>query len=224
MLTPASGIISDGVKLNEQGKYLMTIFQLLMLGASAFFAFKIYEHVQTLQDPEAQDNVPQPSEDTNENKSADAFSPFSAEDLIEKADIAYEEQDYKKALALLNEANTKDANNEEILFKIAFILQKSGDNQEALKYYKEALTLNKDNEFIHNSMASIYRQNKEYTSAKIHLKASIEIDNENPITYYNYGNLLVDTESFEEAKTMYEKAIELNPDFEEAKEELEKIA
>lgn len=196
----------------------MTIFQLMMLGASAFFAFKIYEHIQTLQDsPTEDDNY------TEEEKSADAFSPFSADDLVDKADVAYEEEDYTKALALLHEADTKDENNEEILFKIAFILQKSGDLQESLKYYKDALSLDKKNEIIHNSMASIYRQNGEFTSAKMHLKASLDIDDANPITYYNYGNLLVEIESKEEAKEMYEKAIELNSDFEEAKEELAKL-
>jgi len=208
----------------------MTIFQLMMLGASAYFAFKIYEHIQTLQDPDGQKNNNtrnNTSKNTNvqttEEKSADAFSPFSPEALVIKADAAFEEEDFKKALALLNEANAKEPNNDDILFKIAYILQKSGDNTEALKYYKQALEIDKNNEFIHNSMASIYRANGEFTSAKIHLKASLDIDDTNPITYYNYGNLLVDTQSDEEAVEMYEKAIELNPDFEEAKEELEKL-
>ncbi len=204
----------------------MTVFQLMMLGASAYFAFKIYEHIQTLQDPEGQNNNnnrQNTNVQTTDEKSADTFSPFSPEALVEKADKAFEEEDYKKALALLTEANAKEPNNEDILFKIAFILQKSGDNNEALKYYKEALELDKNNEFIHNSMASIYRKNGEFTSAKIHLKASLEIDANNPITYYNYGNLLVDTESYEEAINMYEKAIEIKPDFEEAKEELAKL-
>ena len=200
----------------------MTIFQLLMLGASAFFAFKIYDHIQTLQEQENQDDN-RYDDTVEEEKSAAAFSPFSAVDLLEKADMAFEEEDFKKALALLHEANAKDENNEEILFKIAYILQQSGDAQEALKYYKEALSLDKKNEMTHNAMASLYRANGEFTSAKIHLKASLDIDAENPITYYNYGNLLVEIESNEEAQEMYEKAIELNPDFEEAKEELEKL-
>ncbi|MDQ7045254.1 MAG: tetratricopeptide repeat protein [Sulfurimonas sp.] len=200
----------------------MTIFQLLMLGASAYFAFKIYEHIQTLQEPEeTQNNTVEPARE--EEKSADAFSPFSSDELIEKADASFEEQDYPKALALLYEANEKDANNEEILFKVAYILQKSGNNEEAMKYYKDALSLDKKNEAIHNAMASLYRANGEYTSAKIHFKASLDIDDENPITYYNYGNLLVEIQSNEEAMQMYEKAIEINPDFLEAKEELEKL-
>ena len=198
----------------------MTVFQLLMLGASAFFAFKIYEHIQTLQEPE--DRVVDNSSD-EEPKSADAFSPFSPEALIEKADIAYEEDDFKKALALLIEANAKDPQNSDILFKIGYILQKSGDNDEALNYYKDALELDKNNEFIHNAMASIYRANGEFSSAKLHIQASIEIDDENPITYYNYGNLFMDMKHKEESIAMYQKAIELNPDFVEAKEELEKL-
>jgi tetratricopeptide (TPR) repeat protein len=192
-----------------------------MLGASAFFAFKIYEHIQTLQEP--QDNNSDDTQEDEQNRSADAFSTFSPEALVQKADIAFEEEDFVKALALLNEANAKEPNNSEIIFKIAYILQKSGDNEEAIKYYKQALELDKENEFIHNSMASIYRENGEYTSAKIHLKASLDIDGKNPITYYNYGNLLVDIQNFEEATMMYEKAIELNPDFLEARDELAKL-
>ena len=196
----------------------MTTFQLLMLGASAFFAFKIYEHIQTLQDSEDNQNL-----NSNAPQSADAFSPFDANALIEKADEAFENGDMQKALALLNEANTKEANNPDVLFKIAYILQQLRDFDESMKYYKEALEVDKNNEFIHNSMASIYRQNGEFTSAKMHLNESLNIDDNNEITYYNYGNLLVDMEKPEEAKEMYKKALEVNPDFNEAKEELEKL-
>jgi len=195
-----------------------------MLGASAYFAFKIYEHIQTLQEPHEQNNNAQNNNDNSEvEKSVDTFSPFSPEALIEKADVAFEEEDFQKALALLNEANAKEANNDEVLFKIAYILQKSGDNNEALKYYKEALAIDKNNEFIHNSMASIYRANGEFTSARMHIKDSLDIDDSNPVTYYNYGNLLVDMQHNEEAIEMYKKALEINPEFSEAKEELEKL-
>jgi len=197
----------------------MTVFQLLMLGASAFFAFKIYEHIQTLKETEEGGS----SHRDSEEKSRDAFSIFSPEALIEKADKAYEEDDFQKALAFLNEANVKGPNNPETVFKIAYILQKSGNNEEAMKHYKQALELDKENEFIHNSMASIYRANGEFTSAKIHLKASLDIDANNPITCFNYGNLLVDMQHNEEAIAMYKKALELDPDLQEDKIELDKL-
>jgi len=195
----------------------MTTFQLLMLGASAYFAFKIYEHIQTLKEPQEQNNA------NDEEKTAETFSPFSPEALIEKADNSFQEQDYEKALAYLTEANAKDTNNPDILFKMGYIFQESGDSNSAIKHYKEALEIDRENEYIHNAMASIYRKNGEFTSAKLQLKASLDIDDTNPKTYYNYGNLLVDTQSYEEAMEMYERAIELNPDFSEAKEELAKL-
>jgi len=197
----------------------MTIFQLLMLGASAFFAFKIFQHIQTLQDPQPN------SQDGNEDgpRSADAFSTFDSSSLIEKGDEALEGGDLQKALAIYSEANIKEPNSIETLFKMGYTLGLQDRDDEALEYYKEALKLDKDNSYIHQAMASIYRKNGEYASAKLHLNSLVELDDSNPITYYNYGNLYADMEHMEEAKRMYLKALELNPDFKEAKEELEKL-
>ena len=196
----------------------MTVFQLLMLGASAFFAFKIFQHIQTLQDPQ------QNSQDNNDTpRSADAFSTFDSSSLIDKGDESLEEGDLQKALAIYSEANIKEPNSAETLFKMGYTLGLQGRDDEALEYYKEVLELDKSNTYTHQAMASIYRKNKEYASAKLHLNALVDIDDSNPITFYNYGNLLVDMEHFEEAKGMYINALELNPDFKEAKEELEKL-
>jgi len=197
----------------------MTVFQLLMLGASAFFAYKIYMHIQTLQDPKSQGE-----EGVNETpRSAEAFSTFDSSSLIEKGDEALESNDLQKALAIYSEANIKDPNSEEILFKMGYTLGLQNRDEEALEYYKEVLELDKNNTYAHQAMASIYRKNREFASAKLHLNALLDIDDSNPITYYNYGNLSVDMEHLDEAKAMYHKAIELNPDFKEAKEELEKL-
>jgi len=197
----------------------MTVFQLLMLGASAFFAFKIYQHIQTLQDPQPD------SQDENDDtqRSAKAFSTFDSSSLIEKGDEALEDGDFQKALAIYSEANIKEPNSEETLFKMGYTLGLQGRDDEALEYYKEVLELDKSNTYAHQAMASIYRKNREFASAKLHLNALVDIDDSNPITFYNYGNLSVDMEHIDEAKEMYLKAIELNPDFKEAKEELEKL-
>lgn len=197
----------------------MTVFQLLMLGASAFFAFKIYQHIQTLQDPES--NLK--DENESASRSADAFSTFDSSSLIQKGDEALENGDLQKALAIYSEANIKEPSSAETLFKMGYTLSLQERDDEALEYYKEVLEFDKSNTYTHQAMASIYRKNGEYAPAKLHLNALIGIDDSNPITFYNYGNLLVDMGHFEEAKEMYTNAIELNPNFEEAKEELEKL-
>lgn len=195
----------------------MTVFQLLMLGAAAFFAFKIYEHVQTLKDPQAQGD----EADTQPNRNA--FSPHDAQALIAKSEDAYEQEDYKKAIAFLMEADTKDPNNAETLYRLGYMLEKSGDSDEALYQYKRALDLDKNNEYIHNSIASVYRTKGEYASARMHLNASLDIDPQNPVTHYNYGNLLVDMKNTEQALEMYEKAVELDPELIQAQEEIAKL-
>jgi len=192
----------------------MTIFQLLMLGASAYFAFKIYEHIYTLQDNPSK-------ESSNDVKTKEAFSPFSPEALVLKADTAVEDKEYKKAYAFLLEANAKENHNEEILFKLGYVLEKLEEDDEALIQLKHSLEVQKDNPFTHNLMATIYKRKGEYTSAKLHLNASLEIDEHNPVTYFNYGNLLVEMGHNEEAITMYEKAFQLDNDFLQAKTELE---
>ncbi len=189
----------------------MTLFQIIMLGASAFFAFKVYEHIQTLQDPAPKREDTPPSS-------------FDPESLIIKADEAFESGDLQKALALFTEANAKKSQNSDVLFKMGYILQQLDKKDEALNYYKEALEMDKDNEYIHNSIASVYRSKEEFVSARMHLSASLDINDKNPITYYNYGNLLVDMKHTDEAKEMYKKALEINPEFKEAQEELQKLS
>ncbi len=192
----------------------MTFFQLLMLGASAFFAYKIYEHIQTLQDPEPQ---------SDETRSVEAFSPFDASVLMQKGDEAMQKGDLQKALAIYSEANIKSPKDAETLFKMGYVLAQQNRDDEAMERYKEALALDANNTFIHQAMASLYRKMGEFANARNHLDASLNIDDKNPITYYNYGNLLIDMNQKEEAKEMYKKALELDGEFKEAKEELEKL-
>lgn len=190
----------------------MTLFQILMLAASAFFAYKVYEHIQTLKD--ATPTLPQ---------GESLPSSFDPEALVQRADEEFEAGNLQKALELLKEANAKRAQDSEVLFKMGYILQQLEQNEEALSYYKEALEKDKENEFIHNAIASIYRAKREFVSARMHLSASLAIDNQNALTYYNYGNLLVDMKHLDEAKEMYKTALEIDPDFKEAQEELEKL-
>jgi tetratricopeptide (TPR) repeat protein len=189
-----------------------------MLGASAYFAYKIYEHIQTLKDPQETKKSYEP-----DNRKAEAFSTFDASVLIDKADEEMQKGDLQKALAIYSEANIKEPKNPETLFKMGYTLDKQNRDDEALDYYKEALELDPNNTSLHQAMASLHRKMNEFTNAKNHLDASLKIDDKNPITYYNYGNLLVNMELPDEAKEMYKKALELEPDFKEAKVELVKL-
>lgn len=190
----------------------MTTFQIIMLAATAFFAWKIFEHVQGLEDRGVAGDEPrrQPA-------------PYDPEILVEKADEAYEAGDLGGAKALLAEADVKSPNNPEILNKLAFILAKEGDSERAIEHYLASLEVDDQDDLVHNALASLYRDRSEYEHAKEHYEKALAIDSEYAVTYFNYANLLVDMDEKERAKVMYEKAIQYDPELMQAKFELEKL-
>jgi len=145
----------------------MTIMQLLMLGASAFFAYKIYEHIQTLEEPTQEKKSP---------RTAETFSTFDAQSLIEKADEAREKGDYQKALAIYSEANLKEANNAEVLFKMGYTLSQDNRDEEALEYLIDAIKVDNQNPFAYLEMEKIYKRMGNEVEAKKMRESAIALD------------------------------------------------
>ncbi len=189
----------------------MSVFQILMLAVTAFFAYKVYEHINTLEDP------PEPT------PSRDSLSSFDPEALMAKADDAVQEEDFKRAAALLQEAYAKAPDNTEILNKLGFVLAHNGDLKAAIETYAQSLRIDDNDDVTHNAIASLYRRTSEFEKARQHYERALEIDDTYEITYYNFANLLVQTGEKEKAVAMYEKALELKSDFNEAAEELQKL-
>ncbi len=189
----------------------MSVFQILMLAVTAFFAYKVYEHINTLEDP------PEPK------PSRDSLSSFDPEILMEKADEAVTQNDFKRAAALLQEAQVKAPQNTEILNKLGFVLAHNADLQAAIETYLKSLAIDESDDVAHNAIASLYRRTSEFEKARQHYERALEIDDAYEITYYNFANLLVQMGEKEQAVEMYEKALELKSDFSEAAEELAKL-
>lgn len=188
----------------------MSIFQILMFGATLFFAYQIYRHVQTLEDKEPQKEAQKVVDSTV----------FSAEALVEEADDAYKCGDIENAKTILAEASQMEPNNPEILNKLAFVTAKTGNRLEGIELYERSLELDENDDLTHNAIASLYRMEMAYDRAQDHYRKAIEIDASYAQTYYNYGNLLVDMGEIEEARNMYKRALDLQSDFSEAREAL----
>jgi len=156
----------------------MTIFQLIMLGGSAYFAFKIYEHIQTLQDPEQKDNNSEQNTQNEvvETRTADAFSTFDSGTLIEKADDARENNDLDKAIALYREANIKEPQNAEVLFKMGYTLSQAGRKDEALEYLLESVEVDDENPFAYKTISEIYTELGDEEKAAEFYKKAKELD------------------------------------------------
>jgi tetratricopeptide (TPR) repeat protein len=148
--------------------------QLLMLGASAFFAYKIYEHIQTLQEPVDANNektsAPVPE------RTAEAFSTFDSTSLIEKADEVRESGDLQMAMAIYSEANIKEPNNAETLFKMGYTLSLENRDEEALEYFMDCIEIDNQNPFAYIEMEKIYKRMGDEEKAQNMRAFAIAID------------------------------------------------
>jgi len=187
----------------------MSTFAIIMLAATAFFAYQIYRHVNTLEDKKEEYSEPiiAPVEPKAVNTSTA---------LIDEADEAYSEGDLERALDKLTKANALLPDNPEILNKVAFIHGKLGNTQSAIEWYKHSLELDDTDDLTHNAIASIYKTEGSLLLAKEHYEKALQIDNAYAVTYYNYANLLADMGEIHEAKELYTRALELQEDFPEA--------
>jgi tetratricopeptide (TPR) repeat protein len=192
----------------------MSIFQIIMLLFAVFFAYQVYKHIHALDDvvtphssPEGEDERPKES----------------VEHLIEKADEAFMKGKTDESLRFLYNADSQEPKNAEILGKIGYILASIEENDAALEYYQKALAADAGDYRVHNAMASLYRKQGRLEDARSHLDTSLALYAKDRVTYYNYGNLLVDMQRPQEAADMYKKALQIDPDFTEAKVELEAL-
>ena len=128
----------------------MSTFAIIMLGITGFFAYQIYRHVQTLEDPI----------EKNEETVPMAVKPIVSNNvdvLIEEADESYSEGDLERALDKLNRANALYQNNTEVLNKLAFINGKMGNADEAIALYTRSIELDATDDLTHIALASIYK-------------------------------------------------------------------
>lgn len=187
----------------------MSTFAIIMLAATAFFAYQIYLHVNTLEDQKDQKSEP-----VITLIELTPVNPSTA--LIDEADEAYSEGDLERALDKLTKANVIFPNTPEILNKLAFVNGKLGNTQSAIEWYKHSLELDANDDLTHNAIASMYKAQGLFLLAKEHYEKALKIDDEYAVTYYNYGNLLADMSEFQKAKAMYRRALELQDEFPEA--------
>jgi len=196
----------------------MTIFQLIMLAATAFFAYQVYVHIQNIDD----DAEPESMKEVEEIEVAEIAPTF--QERIEEADKEYMDDNIDKAKELLEGIVNDFPDAAEGMNKLAFILSKQNENDEALLYYKASLRIDEHDDMTHNAIAKLLSVMNKKKEAEEHYKLALKIDDNYEITWFNYAMLMVSLGRIDEAKEMFSKALAIEPEFEDAKEELERLA
>lgn len=201
----------------------MTTFQLILFGITAYFAYQVYKHVNSLED---RGEVPKAFDDGGIKSDIKEFTPktlYTVQELIAQADEAFEKGKLDKALMILREANYQKPYDAEILYKIGFILYKQKDYQNAIEALEDALKGDDEDPAIYALMASSYRAQGNLPQASKMIQKALELESDNAIYHFNYGNILQDLGHIEDAIKEYKKALELNANLEAAKEEIAKL-
>lgn len=186
----------------------MTIMQIILLLATAFFAYKVYEHMQGLNDPE--------------ENGRPMLEEIDIDAIVDEADRAFDAGRMLEARELLQKAYAHDDTIPELANRLGFVLSAMGNHEEALKLYLHSLSL-KEEDVTHLAIASQLRTLGRLEESQEHYEKALQLDDNYEVTYFNYGNLLVEMGEIEKAKAMYQKALEIEPELEAAKEELEKL-
>lgn len=192
----------------------MTLFQIIMLLATAFFAYQVFVYIQNI-DEDAEPAFMKEPEAVEQGPSLD--------ELMHEADQAYLDDDFDKAQSLLEGIVREHPAFAEGMNKLAFVLAKQGDKESAQRYYEASLAVEPNDDMTHNALATLLSSMDKNEAAEEHYKKAIEIDDNYEVTWFNYANLMLKLGRNTEARVMYQKVLDIDPDFEEAKAELEKL-
>jgi ATP-dependent Clp protease ATP-binding subunit ClpC len=147
------------------------------------------------------------------------------EELFEKANDFYYNNDYDNALKIFNEILEKDAKNFQSLQKIAQIELARGNLQKSAEYYEKYLEINTEDANVWNDVGNVYFDMPDFENAIRCYKKSIEVDQDYYWAYYNIGLAIEekDPDNFttrEVAREWFEKAIKIKNNYHPALNEI----
>ena len=91
----------------------------------------------------------------------------------------------------------------------------------ALVTFQEADRLFPDNERVQSALGVTYYLLQQYRQSVEYLEKSLQINRDDFLTWYCYGNTLIALEQYQAALSAYAQALDLNPDFQPAREQIE---
>jgi hypothetical protein len=99
-------------------------------------------------------------------------------------------------------------------------LFEKGDDEGAIRAYKRGIEINPGQPWIHNNLALVYMRQQRYVEAEAEFFKELNNHPNYSDVYYNLGLLYKSTELIEKATLMWERAVKLNPNHRQARDEL----
>lgn len=198
---------------------MSTISILFLIGAGVM----AYIAVQTLKQSEMKIASDFDSPDaTLKRAQEDESNSFNK--VMDRVDHAFDEGRYHDAEAALETALGMRPDNEEVLGKMAYVLEKHGDLEAATAVYVRALEIHTQSAELFASYASLLKSEGKLDASKENYINAVQLEPKNPLIYYNFSNLLAELGEIDAAKEGYQRALDLDKNFKEAREALSALS
>lgn len=122
---------------------------------------------------------------------------------------AFENNDYDKALTLLNKAYVKLPNHPGINFALADAYQQINDFKNAEYYSKQAINLDPENRWYHLQLVNIYQASGQNDAAINELKNALTYFKDDTDILYELAQTYTETGQLTEANNIYNKLLQL---------------
>ncbi len=156
---------------------------------------------------------------------ASAMAPGDGDDRVDRGHQYLEDGDFEAAKGQFDEALTNDFSNIGARLGLCHALAGLGELKDAEKTFEAAASLEPGPGFVRafNRLGISLRQMEAYDLFLEAFSRAIEINSGDPVIFYNMSLVHIVRLQLDKAAELFEKAIELKPDFVEAKLALEKV-
>ena len=157
--------------------------------------------------------------------SADAVVPGGDDDRVVRGHEALEDKDFKTAKTQFDEALTSDFSNIHARLGLCQALVGLDELKDAEKTFEAAASLEPGPGFAKafNRLGISLRQMKTFALSLQAFSRASDINSGDHVIYYNMSLVHIVQFQLDEAAGLFEKALEIKPDFIEAKNALEKL-
>lgn len=142
---------------------------------------------------------------------------MNIQSILMSASEALDAGDTAEAERLFNLVLEKDRNCYLAYYNLGLMAEERDDLTMAEEYLHKALEIKNDDSDILTAIGTVLLKSDKIDGAEEYFKKSLELE-ENEVAYNNLGIVFFKRKKYREAKELYKKALAINPDYQEARE------
>ncbi len=144
---------------------------------------------------------------------------MDSQELMMKASDALAEDNLKEAERLFLMASETDSTNYLAFYNLGILASDQERLEDALIYLGKALSLKADDADILTALGTVHLKAGRDSDAEKLFRKALEFG-ESEVLYNNLGTLFFHRKDYNQAKRLFHKALEINPDYHEARENI----